>query len=108
MTHSLMKRSDSDLRGRLVEIQAAQQGQDEQANEGPGARFARELHESKDQIVDDIESIKVDGLNALNDELMNAIMGAESLGAAFKNVANQIIADQIGRASCRERVCQYV
>src|SRR3546814_9734347 len=58
---------------------------------------------SKDQSVEDIGSIKVDGLNALNDELLNAIMGAESLGAAFKNVANQIIADLL-RIAIRQAI----
>lgn len=90
-------------RERLADIQTAQRGQAEQTHEGPGARFARELHESKDQIIEDIEGIKVDGLNALNDELVNAIMGAESLGAAFKNVANQIIADLL-RIAIRQAI----
>lgn len=63
------------------------------ANETPMDRYLRDLNKSPEAINEAIDSIKIDGLNALNDGLVDAIMGAKSLGDVFKNVANQIIAD---------------
>lgn len=63
------------------------------ANETPGERYMRELNKSPAQINEAIDGIKIDGLDALNDGLVEAIMGTRSLGDVFKSVANQIIAD---------------
>lgn len=63
------------------------------ANETETERYLRELNKTPGQINEAIDGIKIDGLEALNDGLVDAITGAKSLGAVFKNVANQIIAD---------------
>lgn len=65
------------------------------ANEGPAARFMRELSKSREAINEDLENIAVDGLSDLNDGIADAITGAKSLGDAFKDVANSIINDLI-------------
>lgn len=41
----------------------------------------------------EIENVKARGLDSLNNGIVDAIMGVKSLGAVFKDVANQIIAD---------------
>ncbi|WP_310533122.1 tape measure protein [Novosphingobium sp.] len=77
-------------------LNAASADRREQAkrgNETPAERYLRELRKSKDSVNESIDQIKIDGLNALNDGLVDAIMGAKSLGEVFKNVANQIVAD---------------
>lgn len=62
-------------------------------NETPIKSFLRELNRSSDAVNEDLEAIAVDGLNSLNDGLVDAILNAESLGDVFSNVAEQIIAD---------------
>ena len=62
-------------------------------NETPAERYMRELNKSPEAINEAIDGIKIDGLDALNDGLVEAIMGTRSLGDVFKSVANQIIAD---------------
>jgi hypothetical protein len=71
---------------------ALQQGVD-RSTEGPGKAYLRSVTLSKDQLKESIESIKVAGLQNLNEGITQAILGAKSLGAVFKNVANSIIAD---------------
>lgn len=63
------------------------------ANETAVERYLREMKRTPEQINEASDGIKIDGLDALNDGLVDAIMGAESLGKMFKNVANQIVAD---------------
>lgn len=65
---------------------------DDPANRSPGQLYRDQLKKTAGQIDDAMEQISVDGLEKLNDELTSAIMGTESLGEAFDNVANQIIA----------------
>ena len=80
----------------LEGLNAASAGRREQANranETPAERYLRGLNKSTDAINEAIDGIKIDGLDALNDGLVDAIMGAKSLGDVFKGVANQIIAD---------------
>ncbi len=64
-------------------------------NETQRERYLRGLNQTPEQINEAIDGIKIDGLNALNEGLTDAIMGAKSLGDVFKNVANQIIADLV-------------
>lgn len=61
--------------------------------ETPVQQYMRELSKTPDQINEAIDRIRIDGLNALNDGLVDAIMGAKSLGEVFSNVAKQILAD---------------
>lgn len=63
------------------------------ANETEVERYLRELNRTPEQINEAIDQIKIDGLDELNEGLVDAIMGAKSLGEVFGNVADQIIAD---------------
>jgi hypothetical protein len=62
-------------------------------NETEVERYTRNLNATPEMINEAIDGIKIDGLEALNDGLTRAIMGAESLGDVFSRVADQIIAD---------------
>jgi hypothetical protein len=62
-------------------------------NETEVERYMRGLNSTPAQINEALDGIRIDGLEALNDGLTKAIMGAESLGDVFKRVADQIIAD---------------
>ncbi len=62
-------------------------------NETEVERYMRGLNSTPGQINEALQGISIDGLEALNDGLTDAIMGAESLGDVFKRVADQIIAD---------------
>lgn len=63
------------------------------ANETEVERYTRNLNATPEMINEAIDGIKIDGLEALNDGLTRAIMGAENLGDMFSRVADQIIAD---------------
>lgn len=77
----------------LGQLQAADKASVERQNEGPGARFLRELN--ADDINDQLEKIRVDGLQSLEDQLTDTIGKVFQLGGAFGKVANQIISDLI-------------
>ena len=80
---------------RLKEQENAEQEQQNRRSESPLERYRREVNKTSGGINDDLENIAVDGLEALNDGITDAITGAKSLGEAFSNVADQIIADLI-------------
>lgn len=61
--------------------------------ESPAERYTRGLNKTSGEINDALEAIQIEGLEELNDGLVDAIMGAESLGEVFGNVADQIIKD---------------
>lgn len=65
----------------------------ERGQEGPGAQYMRSLIKDADELNDAYENVATSGLDALNNGLVDAIMGAKSLGDVFKGVANQIVAD---------------
>lgn len=65
------------------------------AYESPLESYANDITQVGNNLNDTFEGIAVDGLQSLNDGIVDAIMGAKSLGDVFKNVANQIIADLI-------------
>lgn len=62
-------------------------------NMSSGQGYVDSLPRSASEINEAIESIEVRGLQQLNSELTEAILGAKSLGAAFSSVADQIIKD---------------
>ena len=62
-------------------------------NETPVEQYLRSINQTPAQINEAIDDIKIDGLNALNQGLVDAIMGVKSLGDMFRAVASQIIAD---------------
>ena len=70
----------------------------ERSTESPMQRYIREANRSPEQFGEDLENIGVRGLEAFNDGLTEAIMGAKSLGDVFSNVAEQVIADLIRMA----------
>ncbi|MBO9510923.1 hypothetical protein [Erythrobacter sp. A6_0] len=61
--------------------------------ETPVQRYLRELDRSPAQINEAMDRIKLDGLDALNDGLVDAMTGVKSLGDVFSNIADQIVAD---------------
>jgi len=62
-------------------------------NETESERYLRDLNKTPGQINEALQGISIDGLEALNDGLADAITGAKSLGDVFSDVADQIIAD---------------
>jgi len=65
----------------------------EKEGQSPLEKYIEESRKIKANLDDEIGNIAVDGLDALNEGLVDAIMGAKSLGEVFSNVAKQIIAD---------------
>lgn len=52
-----------------------------------------QLHRNVDDINEAFKGVEADGLQSLEDGLVGIISGTESVGSAFKKMANQIIAD---------------
>lgn len=65
------------------------------SNETMVERYMRDLRKSPEQLNEAFDGIRIGGLEALNDELAQAITGAQSLGDAFEAVADQIVADLV-------------
>lgn len=63
------------------------------STEGSAERYLRDVNKTAGQIGEDLDAIGARGLDKLNDDLAEAIMGAKSLGDVFSNVADQIIGD---------------
>lgn len=83
-------------RAQLANLNANAAGRREavsRQNETEAERYLRNLNATPEQINEALDGIQIDGLEALNDGLTQAIMGAESLGDVFSRVADQIIAD---------------
>lgn len=77
----------------LRALQAGDRERVARANETGPERYMRDLRRSPEQINEAIDDIKIDGLEALNDGLVDAVRGVKDLGDVFKSVADQIIAD---------------
>lgn len=77
----------------ILATQGMRQEGARRGTESPSERYLRELNRSGGALGEDIDRVAIDGLEKLNDQLVDAIMNAQSLGDTFKNVANQIIAD---------------
>lgn len=77
----------------LPQLEKQLRQETELANQSPGQRFLRDLTISGNNINDQVEGIAIDGLRNLNDQLVDAILNAESLGDVFSNVAKSIVAD---------------
>lgn len=99
----IASRDSTEAQKKIAEARLAQLGQmrsgDERAIEreyaSPGQRYLREVNGLGSSINDQMESVAVDGLRTLEDRLTSVIMQTKSLGAAFKDVATQIIADLV-------------
>jgi len=61
----------------------------------PGEAYMNSISRTPGQINDAIEQIKVDGLQAFNDGLVDAIVNFKSLGDVASSVIKQILADLI-------------
>lgn len=79
--------------GQLDAIYAGRTASVKQQTEGPMEAYRRDLALTATQINEAIEGIQVQGLQALNQGLVDAIMGVKSLGDAFREVTAQIVAD---------------
>lgn len=77
----------------LQAVQAAGRRTIAQQTMSPGGSYLSSLPGTADEINEAVESIEARGLEKLNSELTDAILGAKSLGDVFGNVADQIIAD---------------
>ena len=60
---------------------------------GPLEELRSQIPDTAAEMNEELERVAASGLASLNDGLVDAIMGARSLGDVFKNVAKQIIAD---------------
>ncbi len=63
--------------------------------EGTAQRYQRDIAAVGSNIGEAVDGIAVDGLQRLNDQLADAITGAQSLGDVFHNISGQIISDLI-------------
>lgn len=75
------------------------------ANETQAQAYLRSLQQTPEQLNEAIDGIRIDGLEALNEGIVDAIMGAKSLAEVFSNVANQIIAD-LARIAIRKAIIE--
>lgn len=64
----------------------------------------RSLNDAK-KIAEAYETVAADGLDALNDGIVDAIMNSKSLGEVFTNVANSIISD-LARIAIRQSITE--
>lgn len=78
---------------RLPAQETAERGQVERNNASPMDDFKARLHRDVDDLNEAFEKVEANGLQSLEDGLVGLINGTESVGSAFKKMANQIIAD---------------
>jgi uncharacterized membrane protein YuzA (DUF378 family) len=82
----------------LAEIEKSEIARTSRANETDAEAFGRSLSNTPEQINEAIDGIKIDGLNALNQGLTDAIMGFRSLGDVAKNILQEITAQLLKMA----------
>ena len=87
----------------LDALEAGERAASGKANRTATQRYIDDLNMSAAEINEAIDGITMDGLDALNDGLVDAIMGVKSLGEVFKNIASEIIADLL-RISIRRAI----
>lgn len=63
------------------------------ANESPGQAYARDLMKTPAAMNEAIEGIKVSGLQALNDQLVDAIVNFKSLADVARSVVQQVLSE---------------
>lgn len=78
---------------KLKQLKAADVASINRQAEGPGAQYLRGLN--AEDLNDQLERVRVDGLRALEDQLTSTISKVFKLGGAFGQIANQIISDLI-------------
>lgn len=101
--------SDTDkaiARARLDALNASESSRRqgvEDANKGPGGKYMEGLNLNPDQINEQIEKIKVGGLQSLEDGLMGVIDKTQSLSDAFSNMADQVV-KELMRIAIRQMI----
>ncbi|MFS0771034.1 phage tail length tape measure family protein [Sphingomonas sp. 1P08PE] len=65
----------------------------ERQYEGVAARYQRQTEAVGRNLSEAVDGIAVDGLEALNTQLTDAVVNSKNLGDAFRNVSRQIVAD---------------
>lgn len=87
---------EEEARRRLAALPAqhAQQvAQTRAQTRGPLEEYLATLPRTADELNEALQRVAASGLQSLNEGIVDAIMGAKSLGDVFKSVANQIIRD---------------
>lgn len=82
--------------GRLDSARAMRAGNQElirRQTMGPGEALLEQIRNAGATMDEAFQQVAVNGLQQLNDGLIEAVMGTKSLGEVFKNVTRQIIAD---------------
>lgn len=74
-------------------------------NLSPLAAWRDESLKTADEIAEAYETVAADGLDALNNGIVDAIMNSKSLGEVFTNVANSIISD-LARIAIRQSITE--
>ncbi len=64
-------------------------------NETPAERYMRDLNPSANALKEQIDEIKISGLQSLNDQLADAIVNFKSLGDVARNVLRQVATDML-------------
>ncbi len=80
-------------RADLEQRQAAQSEQQRRANFTPGQSYVFDLQTQTQNMNDAIEGIKIDGLEALNAGLVDAIVNFKSLGSVAQSVLKTVLSD---------------
>lgn len=78
---------------RLPTDKARDQDRARRSTMGPWEQYASEIPNTADKMTEALEQVRVDGVEALTDSLLDAMTGVKSLGDAFSAVAKQIMAD---------------
>lgn len=77
----------------LAKEQAGREAGIRRSTMGPMEQYLDSLPKSAAELNEAYQQVAAEGLQSLNDGIVDAIMNAKSLGDVFKNVSNQIIAD---------------
>ena len=95
---SLSEADKSDRRGRLADLQMGQVRAVNDRNMSPLEQWRDQSLKTIGEVDEAYERIAANGLDALNNGIVDAIRGTRTLGEVFSNVAKQILADllQIG------------
>lgn len=78
---------------RLPTIERGERDVEERRSAGPLDQYRERLHAATDDMNAALEQVKANGLESLESGLVGIISGTESVGSAFKKMAQSIIAD---------------
>ncbi len=86
------RNAETELAG-LDVLQAGERELVNRENASPTEQYLRDLENVGKNLDDELSSVAIDGLELLQDELADTILGAQSLGDMFTDVADSIVAD---------------